>query len=99
MTSLAKSTSAAIKMALDGLEFIHSHLGVGKGNNEKFLQANTVLLHNCHSPFHACCMTSLLQPGLFKDAVVELKHQLQIRSSAAETAARLQAQENAPLLP
>jgi hypothetical protein len=40
MTSLAKSTVAAIKMALDGLEFIHSHLGVGKGNNEKFLQAS-----------------------------------------------------------
>ncbi len=40
MTSLAKSTVAAIKMALDGLEFIHSHLGVGKGSNEKFLQAS-----------------------------------------------------------
>ena len=40
MASLAKSTVAAIKMALDGLEFIHSHLGVGKGNNEKFLQAS-----------------------------------------------------------
>jgi len=38
MTSLAKSPVAAIRMALDGLEFIHSHLGVGKGNNEKFLQ-------------------------------------------------------------
>jgi hypothetical protein len=48
MTSLAKSTSAAIKMALDGLEFIHSHLGVGKGNNEKFLQASIVSLHFHH---------------------------------------------------
>ena len=42
MTSLAKSTVAAIKMALDGLEFIHSHLGVGKGSNEKFLQASII---------------------------------------------------------
>jgi len=39
------------------------------------------------------------QPGLFKDAVVELKHQLQVRSNATEAAARLLAQENAPLLP
>jgi hypothetical protein len=44
MTNLAKSTVAAIKMALDGLEFIHSHLGVGKGSNEKFLQASNELL-------------------------------------------------------
>jgi hypothetical protein len=43
MASLAKSSVAAIKMALDGLEFIHSHLGVGKGSNEKFLQASIEL--------------------------------------------------------
>jgi hypothetical protein len=40
-----------------------------------------------------------IQPGLFKDAVVELKQQLQVRSNAAEAAARLQAQESLPLLP
>jgi len=48
MTSLAKTTVAAIKMALDGLEFIHSHLGVGKGSNEKFLQASIISLCFCN---------------------------------------------------
>ena len=48
MTNLAKSTVAAIKMALDGLEFIHSHLGVGKGSNEKFLQVSKEPLFRKH---------------------------------------------------
>jgi hypothetical protein len=57
MTSLAKSTSAAIKMALDGLEFIHSHLGVGKGNNEKFLQASIFFTALLLSTFVALVMS------------------------------------------
>jgi hypothetical protein len=102
MTSLAKSPVAAIRMALDGLEFIHSHLGVGKGNNEKFLQVKAyyqMLLTLYHSLLCFIKLTLWIQPGPFKDAVVELKQQLQVRCNAAETAARLQAQEDAPLLP
>jgi hypothetical protein len=42
---------------------------------------------------------TFLQPGLLKDAVIELKHQLQVRSDAAEAASRIKALESAPLLP